>query len=169
MEYEADSLEDKVTIEIHENEILPEENEVFYTDSTSNIEFYNEIDENADFNSGLESTEITESTVGNDGTVKEPPKDRKIKCNECGKLILNDKLDNHVRLYCVKPVNCEQCGETVKNKYFLEKHLAIVHDKKTYPCKVCGMTFGIHRYYQKHVNKHHGKLKFRATAKLAWF
>ena len=56
----------------------------------------------------------------------------KLPCPDCGKLVYTYKMRQHVINYHEK-LQCEQCLRKFPNKYFLSKHISIVHEKVSIP------------------------------------
>lgn len=56
----------------------------------------------------------------------------RVPCPECGKLIIPFKMRQHVLNYHEK-FKCEQCPQSFSNRYFLSKHISVVHEKVSIP------------------------------------
>ncbi|KAK7065362.1 hypothetical protein SK128_016657, partial [Halocaridina rubra] len=57
--------------------------------------------------------------------------------------------------------DCHICGKTVNAKY-LERHIAIVHEKaRNYPCNFCSMKFPSREYVKSHIYFEHANTKWK--------
>lgn len=111
---------------------------------------------------------------------EEKEKDRKYKCETCGKLFLKrsnmwrhelihtgtkkfqcnicpksytrkESLNNHMLVhFSVDPVTCTICQKNLKNRYTLKRHVKIHSAERIHVCGICGFKF----YHKANVKRH---------------
>ena len=118
---------------------------------------------------------ICQNSFANLSKVKEHQKFVHNTCNEyecdlCEKIFhRSDVLNNHIKFIHKNDSSEEQCLECdlkLKNKFYLERHVATVHKgiprNKNYNCEQCGKSFACAVYLETHENYYHnGKRNFK--------
>ena len=90
---------------------------------------------------------------------KKAPSVSKSKCPQCPKEFANKySLQKHVKIHHQKDrYECDQCGQTFHKHNFLTVHISTEHEKMEHPheCKECGKKFQFPNKLRNHMEQHH--------------
>lgn len=66
----------------------------------------------------------------------------KVQCSYCGEWLKNrGSLSKHVKRHTDTPQKCKFCDKVKPNRSALTHHVRLVHRKAAYPCTLCDKTF----------------------------
>ena len=85
---------------------------------------------------------------------------KKVKCDQCGKMIQENNLVRHKECHNKSHV-CTYCGASFKHSSKLKQHERIHTKERPYVCPHCGDTFRLALALQGHVRLHTGERPYK--------
>ncbi|KAJ9579185.1 hypothetical protein L9F63_024710 [Diploptera punctata] len=85
-------------------------------------------------------------------------KDTNILCTICGKLVVQRRLNEHIRRHVGgRPFKCDECGKTFTERNNLKKHSLVHSGLKVHMCDICGKRFKLLNHLKAHHLTHTGQ------------
>lgn len=98
-------------------------------------------------------------------TIHQPREKSQIRCNECGKWLMNTRCyKTHMLLHSDIELQCDQCNYKTKKKELLNRHRITKHStEKPFECHLCGRAFKVKRALTIHIAQHNSTSIFKCT------